>query len=69
MTTPIQFNPFKGVSGTQNIQEIQDKRNTAGVPETDMAHPQLNMNQGQDQDGEIALENFDFKMNKQLPKQ
>lgn len=69
MTTPIQFNPFKGVSGTQNIQEIQDKRNTAGVPETDMAHSQLNMNQGQDQDGEIALENFDFKMNKQLPKQ
>lgn len=69
MTTPIQFNPFKGVSGMQKIQEIQDKRNTAGVPETDMAHPQLNMNQGQDQDGEIALENFDFKMNKQLPKQ
>lgn len=69
MTTPIQFNPFKGVSGTEKIQEIQDKRNNIRAPETDMALPQLNMNQGQDQDGEIALDNFDFKLDKQIPKQ
>lgn len=68
MTGPINFNPFKGV-GAQNIGEIQDRRQSLRFPDIDMSPIDLNMNQGPDEEGVVALDNMDFKLNKEIPKQ
>lgn len=68
MTGPINFNPFQGVSGTKNLEQIEDRRKSLRFPDIDLSPVELNMNQGQDADGEVSLENFDFSMNKNIPK-
>lgn len=67
MTGPINFNPFLGVSGTESIEQIQDRRQSLRFPELDLSPVELNMDQGQDEEGVIMLENLDFNFNKQMP--
>ncbi len=67
MTGPIDFNPFKGVGGTENIQQIQDRRQSLRFPDIDLAPIDLNMNQGQDQEGVIDLDKTDMSFNKKAP--
>lgn len=69
MTGPINFNPFKGIGGAQNIEQIQDRRQSLSSPNTDKSPVDLNMNQGPDEEGVVALDNMDFKLNKEIPKQ
>lgn len=64
MTGPINFNPFKGVSGTENIEQIQDRRQSLRFPEIDLNPIDLNMNQGQDQEGLIDFDQMDMSFNK-----
>ncbi|MBS4759078.1 MAG: hypothetical protein KHX03_00055 [Clostridium sp.] len=68
MTGPINFNPFIGVSGTENIEQIQDRRKSLRFPDIDLSPVDLNMNQGQDEEGMIDLDNIDMSFNKQIPK-
>ena len=67
MTGPINFNPFLGVSGTENIEQIQDRRKSLRFPEIDLSPVELNMNQGPDDEGLVDLENMDMSFNKKLP--
>ncbi len=67
MTGPINFNPFLGVSGTESIEQIQDRRQNLRFPEIDLSPVELNMDQGPDDEGIIMLENFDFNFSKQIP--
>lgn len=67
MTGPINFNPFLGVSGTESIEQIQDRRKSLRFPELDLSPVELNMDQGQDEEGIMMLENLDFNFNKQMP--
>lgn len=69
MTGPINFNPFMGVSGTENIEQIKDRRESLRFPELDLSPVDLSMNQGQDEDCEFTPENIDMKLDKQIPKQ
>ena len=46
MTGPINFNPFQGISGTESLEQIQDRRKTLRFPEIDLAPVDLNMAQG-----------------------
>lgn len=68
MTGPINFNPFIGVSVTENIEQIQDRRKSLRFPDIDLSPVDLNMNQGQDEEGMIDLDNIDMSFNKQIPK-
>lgn len=68
MTGPINFNPFIGVSVTENIEQIQDRRKSLRFPDIDLYPVDLNMNQGQDEEGMIDLDNIDMSFNKQIPK-
>ncbi len=70
MTGAINFNPFLGVSGTESIEQLQG-RQSLRFPEIDLSPVELNMDQGQDEEGIMMLENFnlDFNFNKQMPKQ
>lgn len=69
MTGPINFNPFKGIGGAQNIEQVQDRRQSLSFPDADNSPVGLNMNHGPDEEGVVALDNMDFKMNKEIPKQ
>ena len=51
MTGPIKFNPFQGVGGTQNLEQIQDRRKSLRFPDIDLSPVELNMSQGQDEEG------------------
>ena len=68
MTGPINFNPFQGVSGTESLEQIPDRRKTLRFPEIDLAPVDLNISQGQDDEGEVMLDKLDFNFNKQIPK-
>lgn len=68
MTGPINFNPFQGVSGTESLEQIQDRRKSLRFPEIDLSPVELNMNQGQDDEGEVMLDKLDFNFNKQIPR-
>lgn len=68
MTGPINFNPFQGISGTESLEQIQDRRKTLRFPEIDLAPVDLNMSQGQDDEGEVMLDKLDFNFNKQIPR-
>ena len=69
MTGPINFNPFLGVSGTESIEQIQDRRQSLRFPELDLSPVELNMDQGQDEEGIMMLENMNFDFNKKMPNQ
>ena len=69
MTGPINFNPFLGVSGTESIGQIQDRRQSLRFPELDLSPVELNMDQGQDEEGIMMLENMNFDFNKKMPNQ
>ena len=67
MTGPINFNPFLGVSGTEDIEQIQDRRKSLRFPEIDLSPVDLNMNQGADEEGVVDLDNVNMNLNKKLP--
>ena len=69
MTGPVKFNPFSGVTGTESIEQIQDRRQSLRFPELDLSPVELNMDQGQDEEGVMMLENMDFNFNKRMPNQ
>ena len=69
MTGPVNFNPFIGISGTEKIEQIQDRRQNLRFPDIDLSPVELSMDQGQDDEGIMMLENLDFDLNKQIPKQ
>ncbi len=68
MTGPINFNPFQGISGTESLEQIQDRRKSLRFPEIDLSPVDLNISQGQDDEGEVMLDKLDFNFNKQIPK-
>lgn len=53
MTGPIGFNLFKGISGTDKLPDIDDRRETLRPPDIDTKIPDFSMNVGEDQEGEI----------------
>lgn len=69
MTGPIKFNPFQGVGGTQSLEQIQDRRQSLRFPDIDLSPVDLNMNQGQDEEGLVNLDNLDFGLNKKVSKE
>ncbi len=72
MTGPVKFNPFVGVSGTESLeQQVTDRRKGLRFPDIDLSPVELSMNQGQDDEAEVALENLDLNMdlNKKNPKE
>ncbi len=68
MTGPIKFNPFQGVGGTQNLEQIQDRRKSLRFPDIDLSPVELNMSQGQDEEGLVNLDNIDMNFDKKLKK-
>lgn len=68
MTQPIRFNPFQGVGGAEQLPPINDRRHNLRNPDIDMSSVDIQMDQGQDIDGEAMLESFDMDFSKKLPK-
>lgn len=68
MTGPIKFNPFQGVGGTQNLEQIQDRRKSLRFPDIDLSPVELNMSQGQDEEGLANLDNIDMNFDKKFKK-
>ncbi len=68
MTGPIKFNPFQGVGGTQNLEQIQDRRKSLRFPDIDLSPVELNMSQGQDEEGLVNLDNIDMNFDKKFKK-
>lgn len=69
MTGPINFNIFKGVSGAENLYDIDKDKKKDGVPQQPEPPqpPAMQMNVGDDQDGEIDMSALDpEKFNKDL---
>ena len=69
MTGPIKFNPFQSVGGAQKLEQIQDRRQSLRFPDIDLSPVDLNMNQGQDEEGLVNLDNLDFGLNKKVSKE
>ena len=68
MTGPIKFNPFQGVGGTRNLEQIQDRRKSLRFPDIDLSPVELNMSQGQDEEGLANLDNIDMNFDKKFKK-
>ena len=68
MTGPIKFNPFQGVGGTQNLEQIQDRRKSLRFPDIDLSPVELNMSHGQDEEGLVNLDNIDMNFDKKFKK-
>ncbi len=69
MSNPINFNPFLGVGGTEQLEEIQDRRKSLRFPEMELPDvPAIEMNAGQDEEGYLDLDGMQMDFNKQFPK-
>ncbi|HIU87227.1 TPA: hypothetical protein IAD52_09695 [Candidatus Spyradomonas excrementavium] len=69
MSNPVNFNPFLGVSGTEKLEEIQDRRKSLRFPEMEMPEaPAIEMNVGNDEEGYLDLDGLQMDFNKEIPK-
>lgn len=61
MTGPINFNIFKGVSGAENLYDLDKDKKAKGPeqPPEDKVPPVMEMNVGNDEDCELDLSALD----------